>query len=207
MKHLLIVFAFLFSVPGAIAQHLILPDVFVVSGIAANDTLNVRQEPSGSSADIGDLALNELIEVIALSDDGKWGQIIWQEGNGWIAMRFLLPSPLPHLRDSEMPMRLSCAGTEPFWTAFIWPNQTFEFIDRSDPSIEAQIRPIGQSTKAIGYQPYSFAFTAGEFTGLLDRAECSDGMSDRTYGWQLRLVNPSAHGLQLRYGCCQAAVN
>ena len=207
MKLSLVVFAFFLSVSSANAQRLILPDVFAVSGIAADDTLNVRQEPSGGSADIGDLALNDLIEVIALSDDRKWGQIIWQEGNGWIAMRFLSPSPLPHLRDSQMPMRLSCAGTEPFWTVFIWPNQTLEFIDRSDPSLEAQTRPITQSTTAIGMQPYSFAFTAGEFTGLLDRAECSDGMSDRTYGWQLRLINPSSSGLQIRYGCCQAGTN
>ncbi len=205
MKPLLIILTLLLIPLSAQAQRLILPDVFTVTGFAANDTLNVRREPSGTSADIGDLALNELVEVIALSSDGQWGQIIWQEGNGWIAMRFLTPSPLPHLRDSEMPMRLSCAGTEPFWTALIWPDQTFEFIDYSGAAQESRVRPITQSTTAIGMQPYSFAFIAGEFTGLLDRAECSDGMSDRTYGWQLRIINPSLNGLELRSGCCQAA--
>ncbi len=207
MKSALIALTLVLSGMGAHAQRLILPDVFTVTGIAADDTLNVRQAPSSSSTDIGDLALYELIEVIALSDDGKWGQIIWQEGNGWIAMRFLTPSPLPHMHDSPMPLRLSCGGTEPFWTAFIGPDQTFEFINRGEPSQGAQSRPITQSTKAIGIQPYSFAFTAGEFTGLLDRAECSDGMSDRTYGWQLRLINPSPNGLQLWSGCCQAGIN
>ena len=205
MKPLLFALALLLLPFAAQAQRLILPDVFTVTGFAPNDTLNVRREPSGTSVDIGDLALNELIEVIALSSDGQWGQIIWQEGNGWIAMRFLTPSPLPHLRDSEMPMRISCAGTEPFWTAVLWPNQTFEFVDYSNASQESRTRPITQSTTAIGMQPYSFAFTAGEFTGLLDRAECSDGMSDRTYGWQLRIINPSLNGLELHGGCCQAA--
>ncbi|MBL1435895.1 MAG: hypothetical protein COB08_006820 [Rhodobacteraceae bacterium] len=207
MKLILIVIGLALSAVVAHAQSVILPDVFTVTGIASNDTLNVRQAPSGTSADIGDLAANERIEVIALSDDGKWGEFIWQERNGWIAMRFLTPSPLPHLPDSEMPMGLSCSGTEPVWTAFILPDQTFEFTDRSDSSLETQSRPITQSTTAIGMQPYSFAFTAGEFTGVLDRAECSDGMSDRTYGWQLRVINPSSNGLQLRSGCCQAVTN
>ncbi|NOR62804.1 MAG: SH3 domain-containing protein [Rhodobacteraceae bacterium] len=205
MKSLLFIIALLLSPFAAQAQRLILPDVFAVTGVASNDTLNVRQAPSGSSTDIGDLYPNELIEVISLSDDSKWGQIIWQEGNGWIAMRFLTPSPLPHFPNSEMPMRISCSGTEPFWTAVIWPNQMFEFTDYSGANQESQSRLIAQSTTAMGMQPYSFAFTAGEYTGLLDRAECSDGMSDRTYGWQLRIINPSLNGLQLRSGCCQAA--
>lgn len=206
MKRLLTALALLLSPLAASAQPLILPDVFSVYGVASDDTLNVRQAPTGSSADIGDLYPNQLIEVIALSDDGKWGQIIWQEANGWIAMRFLAPSPLPLVTNSDMPMRLSCTGTEPFWSATIGPSQTFDFTDYSTANRETQSRPITQATTAIGMQPYSFAFAAGEFIGLLDRAECSDGMSDRTYGWQLRIINPSSSGLELRSGCCQAAI-
>jgi len=205
MKPLFIAIALLLAPLAANAQRVILPDVFAVTGVASNDTLNVRQAPTGSSADIGDLYPNQLIEVIALSDDGKWGHIVWEEGNGWIAMRFLRPAPLPRLPNSEMPMGIRCAGTEPFWAATIEANRTFVFTDYSSATQAPRTRPISQATTAIGMQPYSFAFTAGEFTGLLERAQCSDGMSDRTYGWQLRIINLSPAGLELRSGCCQAA--
>ena len=202
MKPLFLIVAFLFTSLAAHAQPLILPDTFVVTGVAADDTLNVRQQPSGSSADIGDLYPNQLVEVIAVSDNDQWGQIIWHEGNGWISMRFLAPEPYPQMDDSVMPIGISCLGNEPFWSATILRNQMFEF---SDIGALPQMRPVQHSTSALNMPPYLFAFTAGEFTGVLERAQCFDGMSDITYGWQLRLISTQMSGLVLRNGCCRVA--
>jgi len=206
MKTLLLTTALLGGGVAAHAQSLILPEVFAVSGVAANDTLNVRQAPSGRSADIGDIFPNQLVEVIALNENQQWGQIIWQEGNGWISMQYLAPIERPHMLDSVMPLGISCSGNEPFWSAVIQPNQMLTFTDYSAANQTAVAQPIRQSTSAIGMQPFSFAFVAGSFTGLLERAQCSDGMSDISYGWQLRLLNRSSAGLQLRIGCCKAAI-
>ncbi len=189
------------------AQAQILPEVYTVTNVAANDTLNVRAQPSGQSADIGDIYPSGQVEVIALNDDGKWGKIIWQEANGWVAMRFLRPTPLPTMPDSAMPLQLVCSGTEPFWSATFWTNRNLEFKDYAAASPAPTFQRIGQAATADGFGPVSFAFTAGRFTGTLDRAQCSDGMSERDYGWQLRLIEQANGRLQLRNGCCQAMLN
>ena len=54
--------------------------------------LNVRAAPDAGSADIGDLPHDATgVEVHGTDASGQWGQIIWQEGMGWISMRFLAP--------------------------------------------------------------------------------------------------------------------
>lgn len=205
MKTYLLTAAILTLGSASLAQPLILPEVFAVSGVAANDTLNVRQAPSGSSADIGDLYPNQLVEVIALNDNEQWGQIIWQEGNGWISMQYLATVQRPRMHDSVMPLGISCSGSEPFWLAQFQPDQTLAFTDYSLATQTTLTQPIQHSASAINMPPFSFAFTAGAFTGLLERAQCSDGMSDIKYGWQLSLMSLSGAGLQLRKGCCRTA--
>ncbi len=205
MKTLFTTAVLLFAAISAWAQ--ILPEVYTVTGVATNDTLNVRARPNSRSADIGDIYPNEQVEVIALSENGTWGKIISGEANGWVAMRFLRLSPLPTMPDSAMPLQLVCTGTEPFWAATFWTNRNLEFKDFATASAAPTFQRIDQSTTADGFAPVSFAFTAGRFTGTLDRAKCSDGMSDRDYGWQLRLIEHANGRLQLRNGCCQAALN
>lgn len=205
LKPLLI--AALLIAPAAHAQLYTHAEVYSVTGVASNDTLNVRAAPNVGAVDIGDLYPNQPVEVIMLSQDRKWGQIIWDESNGWISMRFLRPTPLPTMQDSEMPTQLSCSGTEPFWSAIIWPNRSLEFTDYASSNPEPSFQRINQSTTAMGYAPVSFAFSAGEFTGLLERAQCSDGMSDITFGWQIRLIAQQNGGITLRNGCCSANLN
>ncbi len=206
MKSVFLSMPFLLIGLATQAQPALFPEVFTVTGVASDDTLNIRNKPSERSADTGDLYPHDQIEVIALSEDRNWGKIIWQEGNGWVSMRYLRPSPLPHMPDSEMPLQLACSGTEPFWSATLWPNRNLEFKDYATDA-PASFQRIGQSSTAQGFAPVSFAFTAGKFTGLLERSPCSDGMSERDYGWQLRLLDQASGRLQLRSGCCQAALN
>ena len=59
---------------------------------AADDVLNVRAEPNASSAILGGLEPGAgPVEVIETSQPGstKWGRIVFQEGNGWVSMKFL----------------------------------------------------------------------------------------------------------------------
>jgi hypothetical protein len=63
---------------AALAQTTAEPSYMRVTGVASNDSLNVRAEPRASSADIGDLAFNARgVEVIGTDASGAWGRIIW----------------------------------------------------------------------------------------------------------------------------------
>lgn len=93
------------------------PGYFRVTGVAPDDTLNVRALPDAGSADIGDLGHDQTgIEVIDQDASGAWARIGWQEGHGWVALRFLSPEAPPRIGDSRLPAGLLCSGTEPFWS-------------------------------------------------------------------------------------------
>src|SRR5690554_7899999 len=76
---------------GAAARAQDLPARFSVAGVAANDVLNVRAGPSAGTDILDRLAPDqEGVEVIGLSDDGKWGMVAVPGSNGWVAMRYLV---------------------------------------------------------------------------------------------------------------------
>ncbi|MCK0122035.1 hypothetical protein MWU61_15890 [Loktanella sp. F6476L] len=108
-----IAFAIVLCASPAIAQDF--PAHFVTDGVAANDTLNIRAMPDGTSDIIGEYGPYTMnIEVIRISNDGKWGLVGLGEQNGWVAMRFLTWSD--HQQPYEFPRPMSCFGTEPFWS-------------------------------------------------------------------------------------------
>ncbi|HGG04386.1 MAG TPA: SH3 domain-containing protein, partial [Aliiroseovarius sp.] len=112
MRHVIWLFFILGFNTAALAQNL--PDAFFVTGVAADDVLNIRAEPSARSAIVGQLGPQAInVEVIAFSDNGKWGKVSTGEGNGWVAMRFLERSN--HTPAGEVPRPMACFGTEPFW--------------------------------------------------------------------------------------------
>ena len=49
---------------------------------------------------------------------------------------------------------------------------------------------------------YILGFAAGQFTGVLLKQACSDGMSDITYPWSIVLINRSDDGPRVVDGCC-----
>ena len=53
-----------------------LPALFNVTGVSANDSLNVRANPTTNAPVIGKLTHSaQNIEVVQTSQDGKWAQI------------------------------------------------------------------------------------------------------------------------------------
>ena len=61
--------------------------------------------------------------------------------------------------------------------------------------------PIETSTMSRNMYRSNYAFETSRFTGFIRRAECSDGMSDMTYGWALDLLENGGEG-SLWSGCC-----
>ncbi|NAZ36700.1 COG3650 family protein [Rubellimicrobium sp. CFH 75288] len=176
---------------GAMAQDL--PARFTVAGVAAGDVLNVRAAPSASARILGTLAPGDTgVEIVRLSPDGRWGLMPLREGSGWVSMRYLAreaPSPTP------LPRPLLCRGTEPFWSLTL-DTRGARFERMGEGAI-----PLRQHGEVAGFRGGVAAFDAGGETLDLTviRQACSDGMSDRPYGFTALVWNRGELFLE---GCC-----
>lgn len=64
-------------------------EMMQVIDVPAGDTLNIRQGPSASSVDIGDVAPQAYVEVLGYNLDQSWARISYQNQTGWVAARYL----------------------------------------------------------------------------------------------------------------------
>jgi len=179
------------------------PLIFRVTGVAADDTLNVRAEPSGSSADIGDLAHDARgIEIAGTDASGNWGSIIWEEGNAWVAMRYLTPDTVEPIGDTALPAGLLCAGAEPFWSLRLSSvSATFQDISGAVHVMSLASTRVAEGRPKVPVQINLSGATAGSL-GIVSVARCSDGMSERTYPWTISYILSSDAGQRFLAGCC-----
>ena len=211
MIRLLALLAVLLPV-GALADPY--PALHDVTGVAANDVLNIRTQPSARSQIIGGFGPFETgVEVIARSDDGKWGRVNTGERAGWTAMRFLARQPgqtdadWAYAPDRLAPRGLECFGTEPFWSLAIQPGGTLDYsaLDHGDGIAEPGGFEAIASSAATGKRAFSgwLDVETVSFTGIVGIEICSDGMSDRLYGFEIDLLVSGSEGTQLTTGCCR----
>ncbi len=177
-----------------------LPALFDVTGVASDDVLNVRENPRASAPRLGGLAPDATgIEVVALSDSGDWGRINLGEGSGWVSMRYLAAQPADRQTYFDTPLR--CLGTEPFWLV--------SFDDGiaifSAPGLPPTPFEITTTSPAIGSGLYAQLAAGEELTAVVKRAECSDGMSDRSYGLSGDIILTEDGEQRLLTGCCTLA--
>jgi len=176
-----------------------LPALYDVDGVSSDDTLNIRAAPDASAAVIGKLAPDaKAVEVTGFSHQGGWARINVAETTGWVALRFLTAAA-PNTTAIGLPRGLTCFGTEPFWD--------ITFLDEPNLIVST---PMGQSGHVILNTSPNAAFVdlarAGfrfqwrsegmDVTAHILPGQCSDGMSDRSYG--LHYVDD----LGLGVGCC-----
>ncbi|MDF0599520.1 peptide-binding protein [Psychromarinibacter sp. C21-152] len=191
--------AFLLAAAAVQAQ----PAYYRVTGVAADDTLNVRAEPSASSADIGDLPPNaEGIEVIVTDASGDWGRIVWQEGNAWISMHFLAPQDLPAIADTALPAGLQCGGTEPFWGLNLsGTSGVYSDISGTNLSLNLTNARVAEGLAQFPVA-LSLSTTGAGVLATIQPALCGDGMSDRDYPYSLTLFLETGQGRRFLAGCC-----
>ena len=86
-----------------------------VVGVASNDVLNIRAQPTSRSEIIGAFSYNNsLLEVTGR--EGKWARVNLEENSGWIHSGYIEPVNLPTYSHTNLPNGLKCYGEEPFWT-------------------------------------------------------------------------------------------
>jgi uncharacterized membrane protein len=179
------------------------PSYHRVTGVAANDTLNIRSTPDASSADIGDLAYDaQAIEVLDFDPTGRWARVALAESDGWVSTRFLERDTVLTIGETSLPVGLVCTGTEPFWAIGL-----FDGLARfSHPESNLVDLPFLSTSVAEGHlgSPALISTAGPKATAeiIVSAEACSDGMSDRSYGWTVNLLIQSDGMRRFVSGCC-----
>lgn len=174
------------------------PAAYQVTGVTKNDLLNIRAEPDVGSEILAHIEpFATAIEVLDISSDGKWGRVGLPEGNGWIALRYL--EPTPPTDPFEVPRPFSCLGTEPFWSVSLYPSGA-EFNSPQTGAV-----PMEVITEYVSPQGYLIRLQEGpalQRTLIVSRGLCNDGMSDRDFGFSTHMFLESPDGNATFKGCC-----
>lgn len=185
-----------------------LPALFDVTGVVADDVLNIRLGPGSDFDVIGSFTPSQSgVEVVAVNDQATWAKVALPEGEGWVAFRYLMRQGGQD--GITLPATLSCGGTEPFWGMSFPDNGAGgRNINYSDPENSAGV--LATLTRfdiaaGAGWGPYLVEGQSAdlETTAIISRHECYDGMSDRPYGFTVFVDMENAAGEAFfLHGCC-----
>lgn len=182
------------------------PALYDVADVAEGDVLNVRAAPNASAEIIATLAPDATgIEVLGVNRAESWGRINSNEGIGWVSMAYL--DRRPGQWAGNGPETARCFGTEPFWSLALNAGvATFESPDALPLEFAPTISV--RSNNRIDAHGRVYESELGGFVATLRNATCSDGMSDRQYGWSIDvlLVVAGEGNAQMFSGCCSLAV-
>lgn len=181
--------------PAAATQEYLLPTLFDVQGVAGNDVLNIRQEPSPSSPILGSFA-PDATQIEVVDERQGWGRINHGEGSGWVAMRYLSPQPKTWTA-GELPPGFACFGTEPFWSV----RQGEGGLLLEGPDLKTPPQPVRSVLDSGIFRDPMRAVVAGNMTVVATPQLCSDGMSDRLFGLRASVIL-QGDSPRLLTGCC-----
>lgn len=201
--------AVLVLIAQALAAQGPLPALFDVTGVASNDSLNVRRDPDPAAPIIGTLAPDARnIEVVEASPRDVWGRINLGETSGWVSLNYLARQPAQAMDD--IPAVRRCYGTEPAWALTIDADGDLFF---STPSAAPLVGRLARGDRSRN-RPDRFAL-AVEFHGsgavamsgvtFVTRRSCSDQMSDRRFGLEADIWIGGGDNPSFLSGCCSIA--
>ena len=176
------------------------PALYDVTGVAADDVLNIRAEPRGGAELLGTLAPDRRgVEILSLSEDGGWGKVNTDLDPGWVSMRYMARQP--GQEEWAFPLPAYCAGAEPFWG--------LDFRDGmivfDNPDLQtANMIPVYPSNQHpwTGTRAFLGMTNVGTSVGVLRREWCIDGMSDYEFGIAVDFVLATPQGPIHLNGCC-----
>jgi len=165
-----------------------------VTGVADNDSLNLRAQPDANSARVGTINAHDTkIEVVALDSKGvDWVKVRKGKIEGWVNARFLA-------YEAGLPVKLNCVGTEPFWGIELG----YQFAAVDFTGLDAGKRKISLTEPVTAQsRPHPWLLSGGDKGAsflVIDRRVCSDGMSDTNYPYAVA-ASVAGHFLE---GCCK----
>jgi uncharacterized membrane protein len=178
------------------------PNYADVTGVAANDVLNLRQGPDVATPIIGMLPPDATwVEVTGRSPDGRWLRLNAGESVGWAAARYLNAVPMPAWWSERVP--LACGGVEPFWRLSYAPGALrFDMAGEGgqDLTIDWGGPTAGGTAQTLGWR------LSGEGTegfAVLKARDCTDGMSERVEAIGIDLFLRGPRGEEWLTGCCR----
>jgi uncharacterized membrane protein len=171
-----------------------------VIGVRPNDVLNLRAQPGPRSAVVATLPPDATgIAVVGQATQSlDWVMIQKGRARGWANARFLAYGD-PQQQD-RLPVRLRCAGTEPFWGIEVGYGRADAepaFEDRRARLPLASPVPAAARPR-IWLLPSTSQTDATAFL-LVERRTCSDGMSEASYPFTV----VARVGGSLLSGCCR----
>ena len=192
-----------FAFPALASQH-VWPALYDVSGVASDDSLNIRTMPDAQSGIIDTLPFNAKdVEVISLDTTGNWAQVNSGENSGWVSLTFLTRQPG---QDAINLLKIrSCFGTEPFWSLTLPTDSDapVTFSKLGEPDIQGVISERISSQNRTDESAHIFWFgAAGSFAAFISQTSCNDGMFDTAYGLKIGLLLNHATATTLLSGCC-----
>lgn len=198
---LVAVLALTLSLASAAAAQTMLPTLYDVTGVKADDVLNIRAMPDASSSILSELQPDATgVEVIETR--AGWARVNTFERSGWVNMRYLEERP-DVWKSGEIPATLNCLGTEPFWTLRqVGTNIVYETPEQSRPLQRRVV--VDNPARREPARSIIAGDDKGRLTVVLTPAQCTDGMSDRFFGLSATLLFEGAgQPSRMENGCCR----
>ena len=200
LRPILLSLALACATPALATPEYVLPTLFDVTGVAANDTLNIRERPDASAPAIGTLAPDAKgIEVVA--ERKGWAQVNTRERSGWVNARYLMYRT-DVWEPGKLPAALRCSGTEPFWgLSQAAGGMVFSTPEGGERAMELRkVMDDGRFRSPV--RGLIAGDARGRLTAVIRPEQCSDGMSDRAYGLSATVILDGGEPSRMLTGCC-----
>lgn len=178
------------------------PALHDVTGVSADDVLNVRSAPSIGAEIVGTLQADAKdIEVVGADSENGWGMVNIGEATGWVSLAYMTPGS--EAGAAGFPAIRACHGTEPFWSLSLDGEGGASFTTPDADPQTGMVQSRWTSLNRPDRHGFSVRLGETEVIGLVARSACGDGMSDRAFGLTIDLLL-DGDGADTRHlsGCC-----
>ncbi|KPP89141.1 MAG: Bacterial SH3 domain [Rhodobacteraceae bacterium HLUCCA08] len=175
------------------------PALHDVTGVAADDVLNIRAEPNAAAPIIGTFA-HDATDVEVIRDNAAgWGLVNVGERTGWVSLAYLRRHP--NQFQGYVPPIRTCFGTEPFWSLHL-TGEDLRFDRLGEAPVTLPDYRMHQPMSRFENIMIEAGTGDARIVGALRHEFCSDGMSDGEYGLSLTFLRGSGDGAEAFSGCC-----
>jgi len=185
--------------------------LYAVTGVDADDYLNVRQKATARSAIVTRLPHDSVgvrrLEGDAMTAGNRWWRVKWQGKQGWVNKRYLKPVSDPIVatssssssKSNSKTATLHCGGNEPFWGMKITKNSlSYSPMDGQKLNLPVMFNKTSENNTSIA-AIYAKQGKQQILAMLQKVSACSDGMSDIGYPYAIAVI---INKQKFYSGCC-----